>query len=268
MSVYLTGQAALLGHTGEDGVYYFVGFQNSLFAVMDSNADSPSVTAQTQALADALEDSTSTFKFLFFHAPVYPCGSFHKPFAAGLPWVDLAEQHGVDVIFSGHSHVYSRSCKLMRGRCPEDRVDEEGGLTQIELGPVGIANLRTPDVVGPKTVSGTDAKGEPRADTYDCDKFESKAGQLNSFCHVSVQDCEAKVQCYRVEEGNTTPFDMLTIDHCSVPEPPPGAGGAVGAAGASHGLSGEGRVSHAAGAAGTAGAGGAAGTASGAGGVG
>jgi hypothetical protein len=68
------------------------------------------------------------------------------------------------------------------------------------------------------TVKGTDAAGAERSDSYDClvgQGLAAARGSLNDFCHVRVEGCAATVNCYAVDEGNTTPFDTWTVQGCN-----------------------------------------------------
>jgi 3',5'-cyclic AMP phosphodiesterase CpdA len=217
----LTGQAEL-GHSGADGVYFSFSYGNALFVMLDSEhvSDAAVLTAQTQSLATALQGSTALFKFVLFHRPVYPCStdtSVHAPFAQGLPWIDLAEKHKVDVVFSGHTHVYTRSCPMKGGACTAG-----AGIVQIETGSTSADYTRSVNA-GTVTVSGTDANANPRKDTYDCTTrtlYPAPQGDaaapypLNHFCQVQVDGCTARINCYRVVSGNTTPFDTVVVNHC------------------------------------------------------
>lgn len=208
----LPGQTNL-GHSGSDGIYFTTEYANVLFAAVDSNAASGPSTSwsdpQTVALGEALRNSSAQFKFLFFHKPVYSCNTTHAGYASGLPWIDLAERYGVDIVFSGHTHVYTRTCELNRGTC----VADGSGTIQVELGSAS-GTPRSVNVAN-ASVSGTDSTGAARTDNYNCTtNLAASRGSANSFCHVGVNGCQATLRCYTVGAGNTTPFDTLTINHC------------------------------------------------------
>jgi hypothetical protein len=225
----MTGQAGLGHNVGSNpepigspngvGVYFTVNYENALFAMMDGQHLSSATTSfnddQTRMLAKALQTTTARFRFVFFHQPVYPClnSNGHKPLAAGLPWIDLAEKNAVDLIVSGHTHVYTRSCRMQHAVCTNDGT----GIVQLEIGSLGSAGPRAPSITT-NTVTGTDAAGSPRTDTYNCNapgNIEHKETlPVNDFCHVKVVGCKATVDCYTVGALNTTPFDSFVIDHC------------------------------------------------------
>jgi predicted phosphodiesterase len=219
---YFPGQADL-GQSSVHGIYYSFTHQNALFVVRDSEHTSDAkhsyADAQTADLAATLQNSTAQFKFMFFHRPVYSCSMYHTGFDAGLPWVDLAEKNGVDVVFTGHTHVYARSCPMKGARCTADGT----GTVHVSTGSLGGKVRYNNAYIA--TVDGTDATGTKRSDEFDCVNSIVAAQDCgHDFCHVRVDGCRATVSCYMVEEGNTTPFDTWTIDHCQPQVPVNGAG--------------------------------------------
>ncbi len=213
---HLTGQQGL-GHDATDGIYYSLTYANTLFIMLDSEHVSSAQTSwsddQTKWLASVLaspDAQNAQLKFIFFHEPVYAC-SVYDGFAAGLPWVDLAEKNKVSVIFGSHTHVYTRTCPKIGGQCTSDGT----GVVFVETGAVGGA-LR-PIAATTAPVVGTDSAGNARTDTYNCSvglDMMKTSEMNNDFCHVKVDGCLATVNCYIVTDGNTTPFDTWTVNGC------------------------------------------------------
>jgi len=86
--------------------YYAHGKGNVRFIVLDSNYMDP---PQLDWLEKQLGEATSTWKIVYFHHPLYSDGRFH------VPDTDLRarlepqfEKYGVNVVLSGHEHVYER----------------------------------------------------------------------------------------------------------------------------------------------------------------
>ena len=86
--------------------YYTYVRKNVRFFVLDSNALDP---AQRVWIEEALKEATEPWKIAYFHHPLYSNAGRHGP------EVDLRVQleplfvkYGVQVVYSGHDHVYER----------------------------------------------------------------------------------------------------------------------------------------------------------------
>ena len=86
--------------------FYTFSKKNIDFFVLDSNYMTPQ---QLSWLEDKLKGSNAKWKIAYFHHPLYTCAKFHGPD------VDLRNQlmplftkYGVNVVWSGHEHVYER----------------------------------------------------------------------------------------------------------------------------------------------------------------
>ncbi len=95
--------------------YYAFTYGNSRFLILDSNMHSFALTDQTAWLESQLQSARQTpgirHVFVVMH---------HPPFSVSLHggqrdlrerWTPLYEKYGVDAVFSGHDHVYSRADK-------------------------------------------------------------------------------------------------------------------------------------------------------------
>jgi predicted MPP superfamily phosphohydrolase len=86
--------------------YYTFKKGNVRFFALDSNYMDP---PQLQWLEKELQKSGEHWKICFFHHPLYSDGRFHGPdldLRAALE--PLFERYGVNVVLSGHDHVYER----------------------------------------------------------------------------------------------------------------------------------------------------------------
>src|SRR5580704_10025618 len=86
--------------------YYSFKRGNAEFFVLDSNYMDPQ---QLDWLSNALRDSNAAWKICFFHHPLYSDGKFHGPDTDLRARIEpLFEKYGVNVVLSGHEHVYER----------------------------------------------------------------------------------------------------------------------------------------------------------------
>jgi hypothetical protein len=119
--------------------YYTFSPRNGVrFFALDSNYMDPE---QIAWIEDELAASESEWKILFLHHPIYSSGGRHGP---NLPLREVLEpmilEHGVDLVFAGHEHVYERlepqdgvhyftvgsSAKLRRGDIGESGLTAAG----------------------------------------------------------------------------------------------------------------------------------------------
>lgn len=196
-NAYLPGQKDL-GYNSSRGVYFTLVYYNTLFIVLDS--ENPS-SAQTEWLAEVLQGpqaQAATWKFAFFHHPIYPC-NYKSPFDEGVEWAELFEQHEVDIVFVAHSHTYERTCPMIKGGCAD------GGVIYLNASGGG-AGVR--DVDDNKTDT---ASSGGRSDSYDCSEIlvESR-GNWHHFCHVNIAEGELVIKCYSHDDPST-PWDQMTL---------------------------------------------------------
>src|SRR6266446_2933072 len=120
--------------------YYTFKNSNAMFFVLDSNYMDPD---QTNWLQQQLPDSGSMWKLCYFHHPLYSHAKFHGPDTDLRKRLEpILEQHGVDVVFSGHDHVY-------------ERLKPQNGIYYFVLGNAG--ELRFHDLrPSPDTAKGFD----------------------------------------------------------------------------------------------------------------
>lgn len=76
------------------------------FFVLDSNYMDP---PQLEWLEKELRDTTSPWKIAYFHHPLYSDGRFHGPDTDLRARLEpLFRRYGVNIVLSGHEHVYER----------------------------------------------------------------------------------------------------------------------------------------------------------------
>ena len=73
-----------------------------------------------------LAHSTADWQIVVTHVPVYPVHSDATADRVRANWAPIFEKYGVDLVFEGHQHVYSRSFPLKQGA-----IDFADGVTYI-----------------------------------------------------------------------------------------------------------------------------------------
>jgi len=94
---------------------YWYTYGNTLYMVWNFNVGTPDSMSAFLASAIAA-NPTATFRVLTFHVDVYGQGSTHA-LSDGKAYRDLyvpvIDKYGIDVVFNGHDHTYSRSYPMV-----------------------------------------------------------------------------------------------------------------------------------------------------------
>lgn len=99
--------------------YYVFKKGDVAFFALDSNYMDPE---QLSWLEQNLRDSKAKWKICYFHHPLFSEGRAHGPdLDLRAQLMPLFERYGVDVVFSGHEHVY-------------ERIQAQDNITQFILG--------------------------------------------------------------------------------------------------------------------------------------
>ncbi|HSQ59176.1 MAG TPA: metallophosphoesterase [Acidobacteriota bacterium] len=97
--------------------YYSFDYSNAHFVCLEVvNENTTPDATMLNWLDDDLAASTKLWKFVYFHVPAYSNGGGHggdATIAAALEPIFLA--HGVDIVFQGHNHFYTRTYPLVGG---------------------------------------------------------------------------------------------------------------------------------------------------------
>ena len=143
--------------------------------------------------------------FAVHHRPFYTCLSTHRP-DQGLrqAWQPLFDEFEVDIVFTGHNHVYERSNPI-RGL--------EGGQGQLApAGPFGVPQIRTPGV-GTGSPSGTiyvvaAGVGAPLYSVSDECPTTNVAQSIRNYVIVDIEDRNLTFTVY--DAMTDTQIDMFT----------------------------------------------------------
>jgi predicted phosphodiesterase len=89
------------------GLYWSFDYGPAHIAIIDQYTNYSSGSAQLEWLTQDLINSTKKWKFILLHEPGWSAGSSNKDVQAHIQ--PLCEKYGVQVVFSGHKHYYSRA---------------------------------------------------------------------------------------------------------------------------------------------------------------
>ncbi|MGH8776525.1 MAG: fibronectin type III domain-containing protein [Jiangellaceae bacterium] len=117
---------------GPDGVpgetVYYVDYQGVRFVVLNSNV---ALQAQTAWLADALGPDPNPWTVVLFHHPVFSTAEHRDNPEVRDAWLDVLEEHDVDLVLQGHDHTYGRGQRSDNGPV---YVVAVAGSTMYDLG--------------------------------------------------------------------------------------------------------------------------------------
>lgn len=130
------------GERGQGEEWYSFDYGNAHFVVLNDTVLDNAVLAGAQGTwldADlrAVDRDVTPWVFAVHHRPFYTCESNHRPdLNLRSAWQPIFDRHQVDLVFTGHNHVYERS-RPMRGL--------EGGVgTVAASGAGGVPVIETP----------------------------------------------------------------------------------------------------------------------------
>lgn len=95
-----------------NGVYYSYDYGNAHFCIVNSNDMYPMTQTQRNWIVNDLTNSTAHWKFLLIHRAAYSAGkNINKPDTLALreTIIDIVDSTDVDVVLSGHDHMYFRT---------------------------------------------------------------------------------------------------------------------------------------------------------------
>ncbi len=118
-----------------NGVNYSFDYGNAHFAVLNTNDLLCVTLAQMQWLKNDMNRSAADWKIVFMHKSPYTLGKDGKwPDALYLSdvLVDIIDECDVDLVMSGHDHMYLRTKPLT-----DNKIDEENGAVYVLGGTAG-----------------------------------------------------------------------------------------------------------------------------------
>ncbi|MDJ0762691.1 MAG: metallophosphoesterase [Myxococcota bacterium] len=157
-----------------NGEYYSYDTRYVRFIVLDSNPRNLG-TKQTNALLGWLKSNPKPWTVVIWHHPSYPFGGKEVHGESKNKWWPLLHKYGVDIVFNGHAHNYSRSYPInpIPGS-PYGIRDDKDGVVQIIAGGGGARLYPT-------------AKDENNAPYFDT-LLAATVDKQHTYCRLSVTD--------------------------------------------------------------------------------
>jgi len=100
--------------------WYSVNYSNCHFVFLDTNKDYKKDSAQYKWLRNDLRNANTKWKFVLFHHPPYSSGRHGSNLKVREILTPLFRRQGVDMVFSGHDHIYERSYPINSALKPEE----------------------------------------------------------------------------------------------------------------------------------------------------
>jgi predicted MPP superfamily phosphohydrolase len=108
------------GPEGKEEAFYSFDYGDAHFTVMDSNVMGAANQEDIEWLKKDLSQTDKTYKIVMFHHPAYIAVDIPKDAMRAEviqdAFVPIMEEAGVDLVMSGHQHVYMRTYPLRNGK--------------------------------------------------------------------------------------------------------------------------------------------------------
>jgi len=132
------------GTPGVKGSTYYFKYNNVLFVVLDSEAvyiDSSLRQAQMDWFEEVMKTNHAQYITVYFHEGYYFPTNTSTDKAR---WLNLFDKYGVDLVMTGHGHVYTRTRPIYNNQPSTDpnkgTIYIEGGYSGPKAGSIGSVN--------------------------------------------------------------------------------------------------------------------------------
>lgn len=144
---------------GINGTYYSFDYGNTHFTVLNSNDMYPMTEAQRNWIYNDITASDAQWKVLLLHRAAYSAGkNINKPDTIAMreTIIEIVDATGVDMVLSGHDHMYMRTWQVAGDEVCEDTVyvteKYKGVDTTFAVNPDGAVYI-LPSTAGTKRYS-------------------------------------------------------------------------------------------------------------------
>ena len=199
------------GQDLSSGVYYSYVYKNATFVVLNTNdlgADEGLSQAQYDWAYDTLANAGTQWKIVLMHKSPYSNGPHQSDsdVAAIRSQIDaLAAACDVDLVLSGHDHVYNRTPFLSRGEAQDvakETQTYEGQNYETALNPYGTAFV----------IAGTaGVKNYVQTPSADIPSEVARDLAVPVYSGITIDGDHLYYQAYKVEGGTSALVDSFAI---------------------------------------------------------
>ncbi len=199
-----------------NGVYYSFDYGNAHFTVLNSNDMYPMTQQQRNWCVNDIKQSNARWKILLLHRAAYSAGkNINKPDTIAMrdTIIGIVDETNVDIVFSGHDHMYMRT-KQVKGDAPVEVTYKDmsfGGKTYtFAQNPDGAVYI-LPSTAGTKRYTVNDNPIDPIREC--AEKTESTRDLGGCFADVKIDGSKLVYTAYTVndETGKVTKLDEYAI---------------------------------------------------------
>ena len=201
----------------ESGVYYSFTYNNVHFAVLNSN----DLDEKTKGLSEKqiewlkadMNASNARWKFVALHKAPYSQGSHYKDkdvCAIREQLSVLMPELSIDMVFSGHDHVYLRTASLINNEKAATDITylkKDGDIYKTQVTPNGTTYLIT-GCAGVKTYIQNDAS---KTDKYFPRGEKVFSLDLPMFASIEIEDGVLYMNAYGVDKNGAQNVDRFAI---------------------------------------------------------
>ncbi|MGW9633662.1 metallophosphoesterase [Nocardiopsis alba] len=175
LSPQWTGQFPTPGNGPTSGAdlpetVYHTDYQGVRFVVLNSNYRNAAplnrdawLREQARWLDQALTDNPNEWTVVTFHHPVFSNSPGRDNGPLRQAWLQVLEEHDVDLVLQGHDHSYSR------GNLTEHHTDDPA----VQTGPVYAVSVTGPKMYDAGDTNWTDNDAEARVQATDTQTYQS-----------------------------------------------------------------------------------------------
>ena len=188
-----------------EGVYYSFDYGNAHFAVLNSNDMYPMSQAQKNWLVNDMSNSNAVWKLLLLHRSPYSAGkNINKPDTIVMRnmLLPLIDRLNIDVVLSGHDHMYLRTAPMRGDRRAENGtfVEEpfQGETVTFSVDPAGTY-YAMPSTAGVKRYRINQNAIDPILPAAACILSTKDIG--GCFAAVEIEDNRLVYRAYTVDDN-------------------------------------------------------------------